>query len=364
MLANVIVAIIWVGVVAYAVFGGADFGSGFWDFLAGSPEKGAPTRRRIDKSIGPVWEANHVWLIFVIVFLWTAFPTAFAALMTATFVPLIGAAVGIILRGAAFALRKSSGSLAQARFFGITFALSSVVTPFFFGAIAGAVASGRVPLDGQTDAWGVWLTPTSLLGGVLAVGVCAWLAAVFLAADSSRDGEPELAAAFTNRALATGVVVGLISLVGIYVLETDAVTLADGLERAGAPLVALSAAGGLTAMWFLRAGKPGQARVPAAISVVTIVVGWGVGQYPWVLVDVIEIEDAVGARSTLWGLLIAFIGAAVLVIPPLVWMLRLSGVGSLSVGDALPDSSYARLTALQADQSSVSDVDPKAERKA
>ncbi len=348
-LPNAVVAILWIGVVAYAVFGGADFGSGFWDFLAGTPEKGAAARKRIDASIGPVWEANHVWLIFVLVYLWTAFPTAFAALVTATFVPLIGAAVGIILRGAAFALRKSSGSLRQARFFGITFALSSVVTPFFFGAIAGAVASGRVPLDGQTDAWSVWLTPTSMLGGVLAVGVCAWLAGVFLAADAHRDGQPELAKSFTTRALVTGVVVGAISLVGIVILETDAPTLADGLERSGAPFVIVSGLGGLAAMWFLRQGEPGRARVPAAIAVVAIVVGWGAGQYPWILVDTIEIDEAAGARSTLWGLIIAFVFAGTVAVPPLIWMLRLSGVGSLSVGEARPDSSYAKLKALAPD---------------
>ncbi len=346
-LPNAVVAILWVGVIAYAVFGGADFGSGFWDFLAGSAEDGAPARKRIDASIGPVWEANHVWLIFVLVYLWTAFPTAFAALVTATFVPLIGAAVGIILRGAAFALRKSSGTLAQARFFGITFAASSVVTPFFFGVIAGAVASGRVPLDGQTDAWSVWLTPTSLLGGVLAIGVCAWLAGVFLAADSHRDGQHDLAEAFTARALIAGVLVGIVALVGIVILETDAPTLADGLERSGAPFVIMSGLGGIVAMWFLRQGEPGKARLPASLAVVAIVVGWGAGQYPWILVDVVEIEDAAGASSTLWGLIIAFVFAGVLAVPPLVWMLRLSGIGSLSIGEARPDSSYARLAALE-----------------
>lgn len=343
MLANTIVAIIWVGVLAYSVFGGADFGSGMWDLLAGDAERGAAARKRIDRSIGPVWEANHVWLIFILVFLWTAFPDVFAAVMTALFIPFILAGVGIIFRGGAFVFRKSSSTLGQARFFGVLFASSSLITPFFFGAAAGALASGRVPLDGDVDPWTVWMNPTSVLGGVLAVGTCAWLAAVFLAADAARDDEPALAQDFTNRALLTGMLLGVIALVGIVILETDAVTLADGLERWGAPLVILSAAGGLGAMWLLRAGTPERARVPATIAVVAIVLGWGVGQYPWLLVDEIEIADAAGADSTLWALIIAFVLAAVTAVPALLWMLRLTHQGDLSTHDIHPDSSLARL---------------------
>jgi len=343
MLANVIVAIIWVGVLAYAVFGGADFGSGMWDLLAGDAERGAAARKRIDRSIGPVWEANHVWLIFVLVFLWTGFPGVFAAVMTALFVPFILAGVGIIFRGGAFVFRKSSSTLGQARFFGVLFASSSLITPFFFGAAAGALASGRVPLDGDVDPWTVWLNPTSVLGGVLAVGTCAWLAAVFLAADAARDNEPHLVDSFTKRALITGGVLGAVSLVGIVVLETDAVTLADGLERWGAPLVVLSAVGGVSAMWLLRQGRAETARVPATLAVVAIVLGWGVGQYPWMLVDQIEIADAAGADSTLWALIVAFLIAGVTAVPALIWMLRLTNDGDLSTNDVHPESSLARL---------------------
>lgn len=346
-MSTLVVVILWAAVVAYAVSGGADFGSGFWDALAGGAEAGKDDRKRIDRSIGPVWEANHVWLIFILVYLWTAFPKAFAAIVTALFVPLIGVAVGITLRGAAFALRKSSSTFAQARVFGIAFALSSIVTPFFMGAAAGAIASGRVPLNADVDPLTVWLGPTSILGGVLAVGTCAWLAAVFLAADSARDGEAELAAAFTTRAIWTGLVVGVISLIGVFVLETDATTLADGLERAGAPLLIVSGIGGLFAMWLLRQGRPGSARLPAIIAVVAIVVGWGVGQYPWILVDEVEIEDVVAGRATLMGLIIAFVGAALLVVPSLIWLFRLTNMGQLSAHQPRADSSLATLNRLQ-----------------
>lgn len=342
MLANAIVTIIWVGVLAYAVFGGADFGSGVWDLLAGDAEQGAAARKRIDRSIGPVWEANHVWLIFVLVYLWTAFPGAFAAVMTALFIPFILAGVGIIFRGGAFVFRKSSSTFAQARFFGVLFASSSLITPFF-GAAAGALASGRVPLDGDVDPWTVWINPTSVLGGVLAVGTCAWLAAVFLAADAARDQQFDLERSFTKRALITGGVLGVVSLTGIIVLETDAVTLADGLERWGAPLVILSAAGGLGAMWLLRKGRTEAARIPATVAVVAIVLGWGVGQYPWLLVDEIEIAEAAGADSALWALIVAFVLAGVTAVPALIWMLRLTQQGDLSTTEIHPESSLARL---------------------
>ncbi len=248
MLLASIVLMLFGGVAAYGVFGGADFGSGFWDLCAGGAQRGAETRHRIDRSIGPVWEANHVWLIFILVYLWTAFPPAFAALATALFAPLCGAAVGIVFRGAAFVFRKSSPTLAQARFFGALFASSSVLTPFFLGAAVGAVASGRVPAEGAGPLWSAWLAPTSLLGGALAVGTCAWLAAVFLAADADRDGEQRLARAFARRAQATGLCLGALSLAGIGVLWLDAPALAARLGTWGAPAVALSAAGGLLAL--------------------------------------------------------------------------------------------------------------------
>ncbi len=342
MLPEIVVSIVWAGVLAYAVFGGADFGSGAWDLLAGGSRRGAAVRKRIDRSIGPVWEANHVWLVFVLVFLWTGFPRVFAALVTATFVPLIGVAVGIVFRGGAFVFRKSSTSFEQARFFGALFAVSSLVTPFFMGAAVGAVASGRVPLDGAVDPWSVWLTPTSLLGGILAVGTCMWQAAVFLAADSQRDGDPRLADYFARRSQITAVVLGAVALVGVYVLETDAPTLADGLERLGAPLVVGSGLFGLATMGLLRQGRHQLARIPAVGAVVTIVIGWGVGQYPWMLVDEIEIGDAAAGDATLWALIVAFGFAGLLVVPALVWLLRLTEMGALSSSEARADSSLAR----------------------
>src|SRR5690242_16350821 len=171
--------VLFVGVTAYAVFGGADFGAGFWDLLAGGSERGERPREVIDRSIGPVWEANHVWLIFCFVVLWTCFPEAYASIWLTLFVPLTLAAFGIVLRGASFAFRKAVFRTRDRRNFGAAFAISSVIVPFCMGAVAGGIASGRIPPGGQAgDPVHSWINPTSLLGGVLAVCVVAYLSAV------------------------------------------------------------------------------------------------------------------------------------------------------------------------------------------
>jgi cytochrome d ubiquinol oxidase subunit II len=140
-----VLAVIWLAVTAYALLGGADFGAGAWDLLAGRRAAGAPRRALISRAIGPVWEANHVWLIFVLVLLWTAFPPVFAAVSSTLYIPLTMIALGVIARGAAFAFRQAIDQPWAQRLFGAAFAFSSVVTPWFLGACAGAVAAGRVP---------------------------------------------------------------------------------------------------------------------------------------------------------------------------------------------------------------------------
>jgi cytochrome bd ubiquinol oxidase subunit II len=318
-LANAAAVLAFVGVVAYAIFGGADFGSGVWDLVAGDARRGGPVRNRIDRSIGPVWEANHVWLIYVLVFLWTGFPTAFAGMMNALYVPWLLAALGIVLRGAGFAFRKYAEDLRSARVYGAMFAASSLITPFFLGAIAGGIASGRVTVDGG-DRWTSWTGPVSIYGGVLAVLTCAFLAATFLAADAERSGDADVAAWCGQRALVSGVVTGAVALAGVIPLTVDAPTLARDLRGWASPIVVLSALAGAWALWMLYQARYAIARAGAVVAVAAIVIGWGVAQYPWVLVDHITIEDAAGARPTLVGLLIVFAVAAVTVIPALVWL--------------------------------------------
>src|SRR3954452_3169594 len=157
--ADAAAAILWVGATFYALFGGADFGGGFWDLIAGDAEKGARPRALIQRSLTPVWEANHVWLIFILVVLWTAFPAAFSAVMTTLYVPIALAAVGIVLRGSGLAFRQSIAALPGRRAAGAAFAVSSLLTPFFMGATVGAIAAGNVPGDGNGPPFSSWLAP-------------------------------------------------------------------------------------------------------------------------------------------------------------------------------------------------------------
>ena len=319
-LADLAAALLFLGVVAYAILGGADFGSGVWDLLAGDARQGAHLRSQIDRSIGPVWEANHVWLVYVLVFLWTAFPTAFGAIMTTLFVPWLLVGLGIVMRGGAFAFRKFSSSVNEARLHGIVFAASSVVTPFFLGMIAGAIASGRVPADGTGDTWRSWTGPTSWVGGVLAVLTVSFLAATFLAADAQRGGRTELAEHIGGRAFWSGIVTGGAALAAAIAIEADAPTLADGLHTRGLALVLGSAIAGLATLILLRRRRWGLARLTAVAAVGSIVVGWGVAQYEWILVDELTIADAAGARPTMIGLVIVFLVAAVTAVPGLIWL--------------------------------------------
>ncbi len=322
--ADLVAAVLFLGVVAYAVFAGADFGTGLWDLTAGDAERGAPMRTLIDRSIGPVWEANHVWLIFVLVYLWTGFPGPFASIMETLFVPFCLAGAGIVARGAAFAYRKMAPTVPQARLYGALFASSSVVTPFLFGTIAGSLAAGRVPAVGDGDRWTSWTGPTSLVGGTLAVLTCAFLAAVFLTAEAGRGDDDALTEACRHRALLAGVLTGGAALVGILPLRSDAPTLFDGLTGRALPLIAASGLAGLTALWALLRHRYELARVAAVAAVAAVVLGWGVGQWPWLLVDEVEVEEAAGASTTLWALLVTFGLAAVLVIPALAYLYGLT----------------------------------------
>jgi cytochrome d ubiquinol oxidase subunit II len=314
----------FVGVLAYALFGGADFGSGFFDLTAGGAARGAELRTQIDHSIGPVWEANHVWLIYVLVMWWTGFPESFAATMSTLILPLLFALLGIVLRGASFAFRKYAATLAQARLFGIVFAGSSLITPFFFGAVAGAVASGRVPAEGRGDVWSSWLNPTSLIGGVIAVGTCAFLAGVFLVADADRSANARLVATLRTRTLAVAVVTGAVVFAGLLPVRDDAPTLWDGLTGRALPLVLVSAAAGIGTILLLVRRRFAVARVTAVAAVAAVVSGWGVGQYPWLLVDEVRIADAGGADATLVGLLVAAGLATVIVVPALAYLYSLT----------------------------------------
>ncbi|MGV9250429.1 cytochrome d ubiquinol oxidase subunit II [Streptomyces sp. NPDC003697] len=321
MLADTVLAVMWVGLTCYALLAGADFGAGVWDLLAGGARRGRDQRQLIEHSIGPIWEANHVWLIFVVVLLWTGFSPVFAAVMSTLYLPLTLAALGIIARGAAFAFRKASTELWQQRLFGGCFAISSLVTPFFLGAVAGGVASGRVPPGlAQGDVITSWLNPTSVLGGVLAVLTCAHLAAVYLCADAAREGDPALAHTFARRALFSGLATGVVALAGIAVLRADAPALFHGLTHRALPLVLLSAAGGIAGLVLLVLRRYAAARAAAALAVAAVLWAWGVAQYPAMLVGSLTVQQAAARPAVLWACLISLAVGAVLLVPSL-WLL-------------------------------------------
>ncbi|MEU3979198.1 cytochrome d ubiquinol oxidase subunit II [Streptomyces sp. NPDC026672] len=334
---ELVACFLFIGVVAYSLLGGADFGAGFWDLTAGGAERGRRPRHLVDTSLGPVWEANHTWLVYCLVFLWTGFPGAFAAITTTLYVPLGLAALGIVLRGAGFAFRKASFRTPEQRVYGAAFALSSVVTPYCFGAVAGGLASGRVPSAGNGDAVTSWLNPTSVLGGVLAVLVCAYLAAVYLHVAARRRGDRFLDAYFRGRALLAAGVTGVVSVVGIFVLRHDAPRLFDELGHRALPLVIVAALCGITTMVLTVLGRTTGLRVLAGAAVALVVLGWGVAQYPYLLGTHLEIGEAAAPDASLEVTVGVAIVAGLLILPSLVLLFRLAGRGRLEwVPDEVP----------------------------
>jgi cytochrome d ubiquinol oxidase subunit II len=272
----------------------------------------------ISHSIGPVWEANHVWLIFCLVVLWTAFSEAFASIMLTLFVPLSIAALGIVFRGSSFAFRKEVTRTSSQRNFGAAFATSSVIVPFCMGAVAGAIASGRVPAGGKAgDPWSSWINPTSILGGVLAVTVCAYLAAVYMVWDARRLGDEPMVDYFRRRAIGAGVVAGVVALAGIFILDRDATYVFHGLMSRALPLVIISALCGIGSLLLLLRANHRGARLLAMGAVAAVVLGWGVAQYPYILPTSMKLSDAAAPDPTLWSVVIVFVIAAVVILPSL-----------------------------------------------
>jgi cytochrome bd ubiquinol oxidase subunit II len=324
ILADAVAVAMFVGVIAYTLFAGADFGSGYYDLTAGGGVRGSEMRRLVDHTIAPVWEASHVWLIYVLLMWWTAFPVAFAAAMTTLFIPLMLALAGIVLRGANFAFRKYAATFQHARLFGAIFAASSVITPFFLGTVCGAIASGRVPARGYGQPIGSWINPTSLVGGCVAATACIFLAGVFLAADAARTGQPKLAEQLRKRTLVMGIAAGAIVFAGLYPILHDAPTLSRGLLGAGLPLLVLAAAAGTVGVAVLYRRMYAIARTFAATAVAAVVTAWGVAQYPWILVDQLNITRAAGADATLDAIRMVVALAVIIVLPAFGYLLRLT----------------------------------------
>jgi cytochrome d ubiquinol oxidase subunit II len=322
--ADAALAILWVGATFYALFGGADFGGGFWDLVAGGPERGQRPRDTIQRSLTPVWEANHVWLIFVLVVLWTAFPPAFSAIFTTVYVPIALAALGIVLRGAGFAFRKSIVGLQGRRAMGATFAISSLLTPFFMGTVVGAIAAGNVPADGNGDPFSSWIAPLPLLIGAMFVASGAYLAAVFLVGDARRAGDEEMERYFERRALGAAVAAGALAVAGLFALHAEARYVFDRLTSEGLPLVVLSLLCGTALLAVLLRGGRRLLRPLAGAAVVAVIWGWGVAQFPYLLPTSLRIDEAAAPDPTMTIVFVVFGVAAAVVLPSLALLYTLA----------------------------------------
>ncbi|MCW3041815.1 MAG: Cytochrome bd-type quinol oxidase subunit 2-like protein, partial [Solirubrobacterales bacterium] len=328
--ADVPLLFVLAGLMLYVVLGGADYGAAIWQATAGRGTRAERIRAHAHDTMAPVWEANHVWLIFVLTVLWTAYPTAFASLASTLAVALTAALLGIVGRGAAYALRSGSSDPRELVAIDAASAAASVLAPFALGAAAGGIASRRVPVGNAAgDLWSSWLNPTSVAVGIIAVSASAYLAAVFLTADARRVGDEELVVAFRRRALGAGLVTGALALAGLVVLHQDAHRLFTRLlSGPGLPAVLLSVlAGGLTMLLTAR-GRHGPARYTAALAVAAVIAGWALAQQPELLPG-LSVHEAAAPRSTQIAVIVAVLAGGAVLFPSLALLLRLTLAGEL-----------------------------------
>jgi cytochrome bd ubiquinol oxidase subunit II len=309
--------LILAGLVGYSVLAGADFGAGFWTLPQGRLTD--RVREHAHRAMAPVWEANHVWLIFVLVIAWTSYPTAFASLISTLSIPFFIAAVGIILRGSTYVFRSAVGTTRTGAAADLIFAVASIITPFALGAAVGGIASGRVPVGNAAgDLVTSWLNPTSAMIGAIAVFSGAYLAAIYLAADARRIGDAELEEAFRRRALGAAVAAGAIALAALPVVRDDAPRLYHGLTHGGGlACVIVSAVAGLVTIALVWVRRFGLSRVTAAAAVAAIVAGWAVAQNPYLLPTYLTVEDAASPHATLISIIVSAVLAAILLLPSL-----------------------------------------------
>jgi cytochrome d ubiquinol oxidase subunit II len=293
----------------YAVLAGADFGAGIWD-LVSRGERRAAQRAALARAIGPVWEANHVWLIFLVVLLFTCFPAAYAQASVALFIPLHLVLVGIVLRGAAFVFRAYASATDTARAaWGAVFGASSAITPVLLGMCLGAVSTG--------DVYG-WYRPFPIVTGVLALLICAYLAAVYLTWESADAG---LRHDFRRRALAVWWLAGIASMATLWLARAEAPRLWSGLMAwpaagclvAGTILAPLS----FLALWT---GRAGVARITGAMQVVALLAGWAVAQWPFLIYPDLTVASAAAPPPTL-HLTLATLPFGLAAVVPSLWLL-------------------------------------------
>jgi cytochrome d ubiquinol oxidase subunit II len=333
-LPEVIAGIMALALNAYVLTGGADFGGGVWDLLARGPRRSAQ-RALIAHAIGPIWEANHVWLILVIVVLFTAFPASFATLGIVLHIPLSLMLVGIVLRGSSFVFRSygSSDDGSQRRW-GRVFAIASIATPVLLGVIVGAIASGavgeaalRLPASGHGPVPGFgavfvapWLAPFPLAMGALALAMFAFLAATYLAVAAA---EEELRDDFRRRALGAACAMFVAAFGGLALARAYAPQVSRSLTTGPAlAFQAATALAALTAIGALWTRRWAAARIAAAAQVSLILWGWVLAQYPFVIPPVQTVRSVAAPRVTLELLLYGLLGGSLVLLPALAYLFR------------------------------------------
>lgn len=328
-----------IALMAYAVFGGADFGGGIWTLLATGERKEAQ-RNALEKAIGPVWETNHVWLILVVVTLFVVFPTGYAAIFTALYVPFFLALIGISARGAAFAFRhygdrESQFSVQSLRFFSV----ASIITPFIFGLIVGGVSGGHVDVDGRnvlTGAWTGWLGPFALMCGLIGLTLCAFVAAAFMVPRT----EGELQRDFRWRAVAASLALGLTTTVAIPVARWDAPDFGSRLADGDlAAMMGVVAALGLLTLVALAGGVTRGIPVLAGMTAGGVVLTWALAQHPFLLMEALTLEEAAAERIMVVSFLVALPAGALILVPSL-WFLYWTFSRDVFVPDEAPPGGH------------------------
>ena len=324
---DLLLAAFWTGLTAYAVLGGADFGAGVLHLLAPAGRRGARRQRAIARAMGPVWEANHVWLIFFLTGLLTVFPAAFSALGAALLVPATLALAGIVVRGAAFAFGGGLGPADRARRpVQIAFGVASAATPVLFGAAAAGLARQRLAVDagGRVRSGGgaaLWIGPFQLEVGLLALAACAALGAAVLTVASGRAGERGLARAVRAQAVRATAATAALAVAGIALAAVAARPLFDGLAGRALPAVLVAAAAFAVALGALRRERDHLARGALVVAVAGLVWGWGLAQFPRLVGRDVTVASAAAAPAELHAVAIALLAGNVLLAPSL-WFLH------------------------------------------
>jgi cytochrome d ubiquinol oxidase subunit II len=334
--AFIALSILWLGLIAYAVLGGADFGAGIWNLFAIGPQAKRQSQL-INKALGPVWEANHVWLIFLIVGLFTAFPSAFATLSIVLFVPLTIALIGIVLRGSGFIFRTYAIDTAgpTARWWSRVFSTASLVTPFFLGASAAAIASGRIEASNgnvQADLGSTWTTPFALTIGAMAISLCASLAAVYLTMEARNDHDESLAETYRLRAIIAGAVTAVLGALGLLLSPSEAPILWQGLLIRALPVVIATMLIGLATAASLFFRRYGLARIFIILEAAFLLGSWGLSQYPFIIPPHVTIDNAANDPNVIVALLISIGIGMLLVLPALYYLLSVFKLPSPAPG--------------------------------